>query len=179
MSKNIEVEARSFVDDQQFENIRQMLDADYTFVKELQETTIYFTGEKDLRMRKNETEACVILKEGKIHDDFRKEFEIGIKLEDFDDMAALFESLGYLIEIEWRRNRREYAGADIKILLDDTAGYGKILELERMVEPGEEEAAHRSLVAEMDKFGIADPTSKGEFNAKFEYYRQNWQQLIR
>lgn len=179
MSKNIEVEVRSFIDDQQFENIKKMLDADYVFVTELKEVTVYFSGEKDLRMRKNETEAYVILKEGKIHDDFRKEFEIGIQREDFDSMVALLESLGYAIEIEWHRSRREYAGDGIKILLDDTQGYGKILELERMVEPGQEAAAHHLLVGELGKFGIGTMTSKEEFNAKYEYYKKNWQQLIR
>jgi len=179
MSKNIEVEVRSFVDEGQFENIKNILDRDYEFVKELKETTVYFSGEKDLRMRKNETEAFVILKEGKIHDDFRKEFEVRIDKDDFGNMAELFQGLGYEIEIEWQRNRLEYKNADMKVLLDDTKGYGKILELEKMVEEGNEDKAHSLLAEEISKFGIAKITSKEEFNEKFEYYKQNWKTLIR
>ncbi|MFA7170862.1 MAG: class IV adenylate cyclase [Candidatus Paceibacterota bacterium] len=179
MSKNIEVEVRSFVDEGQFENIKNILDRDYEFVKELKETTVYFSGEKDLRMRKNETEAFVILKEGKIHDDFRKEFEVRIDKDDFGNMAELFQGLGYEIEIEWQRNRLEYKNADMKVLLDDTKGYGKILELEKMVEEGNEDKAHSLLAEEISKFGIAKITSKEEFNEKFEYYKQNWKILIR
>lgn len=177
--KNIEVEARSFISDEQYGNIKNILDRDFEFIKELWETTIYFSGEKDLRMRKNGTEAFIILKEGKIHDDFRKEFEVKIDKDDFDDMIGVFRSLGHEIEIEWQRNRLEYKKADAKILLDDTKGYGKILEIERMAESGEEEKVYDALMKEMEKFGIAEITSKEEFNKRFEYYKQNWQQLIR
>ena len=179
MSKNIEVEVRSFIDDEQFKDIKGILDRDFEFIKELKEITVYFTGEKDLRMRKNETEASVILKEGKIHDDFRKEFEVKIGVDDFDDMAELFQSLGYTIEIEWQRNRLEYHGNDMKILLDDTKGYGKILEIEKMAEEGNETETHSVITEEMNKFGIEKITSKEEFNERFEYYKQNWQDLIR
>lgn len=179
MSKNIEVEARSFINDEQYEKIKDILNRDFEFVKELKETTVYFSGEKDLRMRRNKTEAFVILKEGKIHDDFRKEFEIKIAKEDFDNMVELFRQLGYEIEIEWQRNRLEYRNADMKILLDDTKGYGKILELEKMVEEGGEREAYDELAAKMESFGIEKITSKDEFNAKFEYYKNNWKNLIR
>jgi len=177
--KNIEVEARSFITDEQFENAKKILDRDCEFMEKLNETTIYFSGEKDLRMRKNETGAFVILKEGKIHDDFRKESEIKIDRNDFDDMAELFQSLGFAIEIEWRRNRLEYKKAAMKILLDDTKGYGKILEIEKMAEAGNENEVHGALTEEMKIFGVTNITSKKEFNERFEYYKQNWQNLIR
>ena len=179
MNKNIEVEVRSFVDDKQFGNIRNILDKDYEFVKDLKEITVYFSGEKDLRMRKNETEAFVILKEGEIHDDFRKEFEVKIDKNDFDNMVELFRSLGYTIEIEWQRNRLEYRREGIKVLLDDTRGYGKILEIEKMVGEGEGSEAHKEIVGEMKRLGVEKITSKEEFNESFEYYKRNWKTLIR
>lgn len=177
--KNIEVEVRSFVDDGQYEDIKNMLDTDFRFVKSLDEMTVYFSGDKDLRMRENGTEAFVILKEGKIHDDFRKEFEVRIERGGFDNMIELFQSLGYEIEIEWRRHRLEYEKSGMKALLDDTAGYGKILELEKLVEEGDESNAHEELLNEMQHFGIDKPTSKEDFNEKFEYYKKNWRTLIR
>lgn len=177
--KNIEVEVRSFVDDIQFSNIKNILDREFEFTKDLKEVTVYFSGEKDLRMRKNEDGAYVILKEGKIHDDFREELEIKIDREDFDDMIKLFRSLGFEIEIEWRRSRLEYRGAGMKLLLDDTEGYGKILELEQMVEEGKENESHEMLLGEMKKLGVDRVTSKQEFNEKFEYYKKNWKDLIR
>lgn len=177
--QNIEVEARSFVTDEQYDAIKRTLDRDFAFVKELKEVTVYFSGEKDLRMRRSETGASVILKEGKLHDDYRKEFEIGIEREDFDDMVELFRSLGYEIEIEWHRCRLEYELGGVKVLLDDTRGYGKILELEKLAEEGREREAHQELETEMEKFGLGALTNKEEFNRRFEYYKQNWQTLIR
>lgn len=177
--KNIEVEVRSFVDDVQFSNIKNILDRDFEFTKELREVTVYFSGEKDLRMRKNEDGAYVILKEGKIHDDFREELEIKIDKKDFNDMIKLFRSLGFEIEIEWRRSRLEYRNAEMKLLLDDTEGYGKILELEQMVEEGKEKESYEMLLGEIKKLGVKQITSKQEFNEKFEYYKKNWKDLIR
>lgn len=170
---------RSLVDDGTYESIKNMLDRNFRFVRGLDEITIYFSGDKDLRMRQNDTEAFVILKEGKIHDDFRKEFEVKIGKEDFDSMAELFQSLGYEIEIEWHRHRLEYEKSDTKALLDDTAGYGKILELEKMVEEGGENKAYEEILNEMKHFGIDKSTSKEEFDEKFEYYKRNWKTLIK
>ena len=167
------------MDDVQFSNIKNILDRDFEFTKELREVTVYFSGEKDLRMRKNEDGAYVILKEGKIHDDFREELEIKIDKKDFNDMIKLFRSLGFEIEIEWRRSRLEYRNAEMKLLLDDTEGYGKILELEQMVEEGKEKESYEMLLGEIKKLGVKQITSKQEFNEKFAYYKKNWKDLIR
>jgi len=179
MSKNIEVETRSFIDDGPYAAIKERLDSDAGLIRDLDEVTVYFSGEKDLRMRKNANEAFVILKEGKLHDDFRDEFEVRIDRKDFDDMAELFRALGYEIEIEWHRKRLEYEAGGTKVLLDDTKGYGKILELERMAEEGQAEDTYQELLREMERFGIRQVTSKEEFNQRFEYYKHNWQKLIR
>jgi predicted adenylyl cyclase CyaB len=179
MSKNIEVEARTFIGDGQYESIKKILDDGFKLEKILQEVTVYFSGEKDLRLRKNETEAYLILKEGKIHDNFRKEFEIRLAREDFDNMKELLESLGYVVEIEWHRKRLAYKGDGMEILLDDTEGYGKILELEKLAEEGKEKETHDELLREMERFGIAEITPREEFDKRYGYYKQHWRNLIR
>lgn len=179
MSKNIEVEARTFLSDEQYDGIKKILEKDFELEKDIKEITVYFRGEKDLRLRQNETEAYLILKEGKIHDDFRKEFEIRLAREDFDSMKELLESLGYEVEIEWYRNRLAYRGDGMEILLDDTRGYGKILELEKMAQEGKEKETHDELVRGMERFGIRELTSREEFDRRYENYKQNWKRLIR
>lgn len=178
MKKNIEVEVRSFISDGQFEKIKSILDIDFEFIGKLSEVTVYFSGEKDLRIRKSEDGAFLILKEGKIHDDSRKEFEIRFNIEDFDLMIELLKALGYEVEIQWFRERLEYKKNDIKVLLDDTKGYGKILELEEMVELGQEEDARARLLDLINNLGVSDITTKEDFNNKFEYYKENWKNLI-
>lgn len=179
MGENIEVETRTFVSDEQYAAIMNILRRDFDIEKELNEVTVYFSGERDLRLRKDEDQAYLILKEGKIHDDFRKEFEIKLTREDFDNMKGFLESLGYEAEIEWRRRRFVYKKGEMKILLDDTEGYGKILELEEMAEEGGEKETHRRLLEEMKRLGVDEMTSREEFDRKFEYYKKNWKNLIR
>lgn len=179
MSKNIEVEARTFLSEGQYDSVRKILEEGFEFERELKEITVYFSGKKDLRLRQNGSEAYLILKEGKIHDDFRKEFEIRIDRNDFDSMKELLQSLGYEVEIEWHRSRLAYKGNGLEILLDDTEGYGKILELEKMAPEGRESEIHDELVEEMKRFGILAMTPREEFDRRYEYYKQNWKRLIR
>ena len=175
-SKNIEVEVRSFIDDKQYSEILSKLRKGARFIKEIDEETVYFSGDKDLRLRRSEKEAFLILKEGEIHDDHRKEFEVKFDVFNFDNMENLLKSLGYKIEIKWFRKRLEFQQDDIKILLDDTKGYGKIIELEKMVQAGEKKI-HKRLKDKLKCFNI-EITSKKEFNKAFEYYKKNWKNLI-
>ena len=175
-SKNIEVEARSFIDDRQYSEILSKLRKGARFIKEIDEETVYFSGKKDLRLRRNKKEAFLILKEGKIHDDHRKEFEVKMNISDFENMENLLKSLGYEIEIKWFRKRLEFQQGDIKILLDDTKGYGKIIELERIVLAGEEKEIHKELKDKLKCFNIKI-TSKEGFNKAFENYKKNWKNL--
>ena len=175
---NIEVEVRSFVTDDQYRNLLSKLKVNTEFIKEINEETIYFSGDKDLRLRKNKNEAQLILKKGKIHDHHREEFEIKINIGDFEKMKKLLESLGYEIEIKWLRKRLEFKQNDVKILLDDTKGYGKIIEIEKMVRSGEEDKIYIDLENKLNKFGI-EITPKDDFDKKFEYYKKNWKSLIK
>ena len=176
-SKNIEVEVRSFIDDEQYSEILSKLRKNARFIKEIDEETVYLSGNKDLRLRRNKKEAFLILKEGEIHDDHRKEFEVKFDVFNFDNMENLLKSLGYEIEIRWRRHRLEFKQGDLKILLDDTKGYGKIIEIEKMVQAGEEKETHKELKDKLKCFNI-EITSKKEFNKAFEYYKKNWKNLI-
>ena len=176
-SKNIEVEVRSFIDDKQYSEILSKLRKGARFIKEIDEETVYFSGDKDLRLRRNKKEAFLILKEGEIHDDHRKEFEVKFDVSYFENMENLLKSLGYEIEIKWFRKRLEFQQDDVKILLDDTKGYGKIIELEKMVQAGEEKKIHKRLKDKLKCFNI-EITSKKEFNKAFEYYKKNWKNLI-
>jgi adenylate cyclase class IV len=81
------------------------------------------------------------------------------------------------VEIRWFRKRIEYKQNDLKILLDDTKGYGKIVEIEKMVSPGEEKSAYQELENKLKSFNIKI-TPKEEFNKAFEYYKENWKSLI-
>ncbi|MCK5413205.1 MAG: CYTH domain-containing protein [Candidatus Pacebacteria bacterium] len=175
---NIEVEVRSFVTDDQYKNLLSRLNVNAELIKETNEETIYFSGDKDLRLRKDENSACIILKKGELHDNHREEFEIRINIEDFENTQKLFESLGYEIEIKWLRKRLEFKQDDVKILLDNTKGYGKIIEIEKMVSLGEEDETYTKLTKRLSKL-VDKISTKKEFDYAFEYYKKNWKTLIK
>ncbi|MCK5490592.1 MAG: class IV adenylate cyclase [Candidatus Pacebacteria bacterium] len=175
---NIEVEVRSFITDDQYKILLSILRFNGEFIRELNEETIYFSGDKDLRLRRNKKDAYIIYKKGNLHDKFREEIEIKFETVDFEKMQNLFETLGYELEIKWLRKRLEFQQDDMKILLDDTMGYGKIIEIEKMVSAGEEDVTYAKLEKKLMKMGVKIST-KEEFNYAFEYYKNNWRSLIK
>jgi len=177
-NQDIEVEIRSFVSDKQYNAILSKLEKTAKYVSETEEETVYFSSDKDLRLRRNRKEASIILKEGKIHDNFRKEYEVKFNVVDFEKMEDLLKSLGYEIKIKWFRRRLKYEQDDVKIFLDETRGYGKIIEIEKMVNLGEEKIVYKNLENRLKDFDIKI-TSKDEFNSAFEYYKNNWESLIK
>jgi len=169
--KNIEVEIRSFVTDEEYVRLKKYFDLEGEFVKEDEQTTLYFDCKEDLRLQKNNSGGKIWYKSGKIHDDQREEIEIKIDADDFDNSRKIFENLGYKVEIIWLRHRLQYQLDDIKITLDDTKGYGKILELEMISSEENNDDILNKLKNKMTELNI-EITPKEEFNIRFEEYKE-------
>jgi len=177
--KNIEIEVRSFITKKEYEKLQRILKKEAKFIDSIEEETVYFEAKnKDLRLRKNEKEAFLILKEGKIHDDSREEIEVRIKRDDFSKIEKIFKRLGYRDKIRWFRKRMVFESGGIKILLDDTKGYGLILELEKIGTAKEKEKIHKYLEQKIKSLGIKI-TSRKVFEKKFKYYKNNWRKILK
>jgi len=177
--KNIEIEARSFVTKKQCKNLIKKLKKEARFVDSINEETVYFSGPgKDLRLRRDDENAFIILKEGRIHDSSREEIEIKFDRVEFKNIEELFKRLGYVDAVRWFRKRIIYKWGEIKILLDDTKGYGLIIELEKLGKTGKRRKIYKDLRNKLESFGIK-VTSKEEFDRKFEYYKKNWRKIIK
>ncbi|MDO8556119.1 MAG: CYTH domain-containing protein [Nanoarchaeota archaeon] len=174
---NIEVEARSFVSKEKFE---QLLDF---FTKHAQSVGVddqeswYFDGFQDLRIQRNGQYAKVWLKKGKMHDAHREEVEIRSAPESFDQLAQLFAALGYTVAIKWFRKRQEFLWDGIKVCLDDTKGYGYIIELECMANDSDKNAVYHVLMQKLMNLDVSI-TSREEFEQRFEEYKLNWRSLV-
>jgi len=175
--KQFEVEARTFITDSQYKNLVQRLKKIAKFKKEINEETIYYGSEK-LRARKDNKASYLILKSGKIHQDFRREIEIKFQKEDFEKMKELLERIGFPLRAVWLRKRKIYQWDGVKVLLDNTKGYGKIIELEKMAKENEKEKIFFELKNKLKKLGIEKITPKEVFDKKFKNYLKNWQKLI-
>jgi len=113
-----------------------------------------------------------------MHEDARREIEILCHGDgDFEKLESLFLALGYRVSIKWFRSRHVFKLDGITITLDDTKGYGKIIEFEKIcLEHGRDEAL-TELKLRMGEFGIA-PTPKEDFDRRYADYKTRWRALL-
>ena len=175
----IEVEVRSFIDEEEFNKLLEFFRKNAKFLKDDFQVTVYFSGDKDLRVQKNRFFSKLWLKKGKIHDDVREEIEVEFKREEFGKLLEILNELGLKVEIVWLRKRKEFQWDGIKVYLDDTEGYGKIIEIETHVEKeNETEEKRDELISKLRSLGIKI-SERNEFEEKFEWYKRNWKRLLR
>lgn len=175
--KNIEVEVRSFITQEQYNKLLDFFREKAELVKEDVQETHYFDCEQDLRIQKNNSGAKLWLKKGKIHEDAREEIEIKVTSEDFNKLGEIFGNIGLGVEIKWFRDRKQFNFNGIKACLDYTKGYGYILELEKMASENEKEKIIEELKLKFKELGI-EITPKEKFDEQYENYKKNWRNLI-
>ena len=173
----IEIEVRSFLSEQEYKKLLSFFDEQATLVREDEQETHYFDCKEDLRVQKNKQGAKIWLKKGKLHDDEREEIEIPIESKDFAALGELFRALGMEVEIKWFRKRKVYTWRGVKVCLDNTAGYGFILELEKLVAT-QDTTVREELIALLTELGLKQ-SPKSEFTQRYEDYKRNWRKRIK
>ena len=173
----IEVELRSFITRSKYVELLDFFMKNSESLGEDEQITYYFDGPSDLRIQKNSTHSKVWLKKGKLHDEAREEIEVKCEKKDFHSLESLFLSLGYSISIKWFRKRHSFKWEGITVTVDDTKGYGFIIELEKLCDEKGKDAALTSLKAAFLKLGI-QITPKEEFDKAFQRYKLNWKALV-
>ena len=173
---DIEVEVRSFISEDQYNNLLTFMQKNAKLIKKDNQITYYFSGDDDLRIQKNDFFSKIWLKKGKIHDPHRKEIELKFDKEKFDQLEKLFLSLGYIIDIKWFRKRHLFNWNDIDVAIDFTKGYGYIIELEKMSDKEDQEQIYEFLKQKLKELNI-ELTPKQEFDKKYNYYKENWREL--
>lgn len=175
--ENIEVEIRSFIDKQKYEELLAFFSKNAKLVKEDSQETHYFNSKEDVRIQKNNNYSKIYFKKGKIHDECREEHQIKVERDDFEKLEKLFEALGNSVKIKWFRTRHEFEWNGIKVDVDYTKGYGYILELEKITSEDKKEEALTELKEKLSELGI-EHTPREIFEEKFKLYEENWQNLI-
>jgi len=174
----IEVEVRAFISDGQYSRLLNFFEKNAKLIADDKQETHYLSGGKDLRIQRNKRHAKIWMKKGKIHDDHREEIEIFTEKEDFPELEKLFLELGHVPEIKWFRKRKEYEWDDVTACLDNTKGYGKIIELEKKAKDLEKDAVLEYLKGKMKELDI-DLTPREEFDSKYAHYKTNWKKLTK
>ncbi len=178
MSKNIEVEVRSFINKKQYQDLLKFFRKNGKFLRKENQTTYYFSGKQDLRIQKTDKLAKLWLKGGKIHENYREDIFIECRKEDFEKLEKLLSKLGFKIKIKWFRKRNDFLWKGIKISVDFTKGYGYIIELEKFASEKDKKKIYQILIKKLKYLDIK-LTSKAEFNKRFNYYKNNWRKLIK
>jgi len=173
---NIEVEIRSLIPKKQFDELLVFFKKNAKLIKEDYQETFYFDCDEDIRIQKNDFFSKICIKTGKIHADYKKEIEIKFDKKEFDNLEKMFLALGYNVGIKWFRKRFEFRWEDITVCLDNTRGYGYIIELEKMC-PEEMKEKEFELLKEKSRFLNIAITPKEEFDKKFQHYKENWRTL--
>jgi len=176
---DIECEIRAFVTDGQYGELLDKLRSIAVYAGQDDQTTYYFegNGDPDLRIQRNARGAKIWYKGGKMHDDARREIEILCHGDgDFGKLENLFLALGYRVSIKWFRARHIFKIGDVTVTLDDTKGYGKIIEFEKICREHEREAALAELELKMGELGVV-PTPKEDFDRRYAEYKKDWRSL--
>jgi len=176
--ENIEVEIKSFITKEEYDELVKFFRKNAEFINEDNQTTYYFDCEQDLRIQKNDFFSKICLKKGELHDQYREEIEVKFDKEDFEYLERLFLNLGYNIQIKWFRKRHSFKWADIDVMLDYTNGYGHIIELESKSSEENKGIILKKLKERLDSLNIK-LTPREEFEKKFEHYKNNWKELIK
>ncbi len=174
---NIEVEVRSFVDEDSYHQLVDFFRQEAKFIKEDNQITHYFSGEHDLRIQKNDFFSKIWMKKWQIHDDQREEIEIQFDTQDFEKLHQLFVALWYDVEITRWRKRLQFDRNGIDVSLDYTKWYGYIIELEILCTQADQEKNLELLRQKFDELKIAI-TPKEEFTKKYEWYKAHRKELI-
>ena len=174
---NIEVEIRSFISKEQYEQLLAYFKKEGESLGEDYQETYYFDTEEDLRIQKNNSFSKIWMKKGKLHDDHREEIEIRFDKNDFEKLERLFLNMGIGVQIKWFRTRNTFRWQGISVMVDYTKGYGYIIELEKMTTQEDKDKTLELLKEKLKTLNIP-LTPKEEFQKKYEYYKTNWRDLV-
>lgn len=175
-SKTIDCEVRTLLTAEQFQSMKDFFAANAELKNEDTQETRYFAGEHDLRIQKTQHRAKIWLKEAGAFSD-RNEIAINVSPTKFDAFAELFSTLGYETAIIWVRHRKTYLWEGINVSIDDTKGFGQVLELKKSCDEEWRLETMEVLRTRLTKLGLK-PTPKPQLAERFGVYRANWKELL-
>ena len=161
-----EVELRSFITKEKYDELLAFFHKQAQFLTEDEQTTYYFDAPVDLRLQQNKAHCKLIIKKGAIHDEVKEEFEVPFAHDDFKRVHELLLALGYKVSVQWLRKRLAFRWEDVLVTLDDTKGYGLILELEKPI------GVCKHLSISLGTLSLSLSTFKTHLLTSFLYHKQ-------
>ncbi len=105
----------------------------------------------------------------------RLEFEKKINFS-IDEIDNLILKSGYSYQAKWSRKRSEYVYKDMNVCIDKNAGYGYLIEFEKIINDKKNIANTKSKIrSSMKELGIEE-LPQDRLERMFDYYNKNWHQ---
>jgi len=179
----VEVEVRCFLNKTQYSQLKRFFNKHGKKLGSWSETTVYYQAKQgDLRLRRTGNSSFFIYKQGHIHQAQREEIELPFAKKDFGKMENILIRMGHPVKMRWLRHRIVYSWQGSKVFLDNTVGNGLMIELEKICPNSAKGKVYKQIKKQLEKLLIQfkiKPTSKSELNKRFDYYKRNWQKLLK
>lgn len=172
----IEVELRSFVDEATYARLEKHFRQTGKLTENTRQITHYLEHPVDTRIQLSQNGGRVWQKLGKMHESQRQEFEIKMSRTDAQSALEIFKNLGLGIKVSWFRHRLAFEMNGLSVTLDNTVGYGRILEVEILCEESAAAQSEAKLREFITSLGLA-PAQKTDFDAAFAAYVKDWHTL--
>lgn len=103
----------------------------------------------------------------------RVEFEEKVNLP-LETLDSLIREAGFDYQAKWSREREEYSYGDINICLDKNAGYGWLVEFEKIIEAEEDILRAKEQLRALMKQLFVEELSQDRLQRMFDYYNKHW-----
>jgi adenylate cyclase class IV len=104
----------------------------------------------------------------------RLEFNIPLPGKSLEEVDQMLLDKGYAYQAKWSRARQEYACFGVHICVDKNAGYGYLVEIEKMVEdPSLVDAAKAEVRKMMAELALKE-LDPARLERMFAYYNAHW-----
>lgn len=163
-------------------DIEQMYEEVKDLFSEEQQTKLRYAIENgegfSVRTRQKDDEVLLVVKaslDGGTSENTVKriEFEEEVKMT-LEELDALVLKAGFSYQAKWSREREEYDYCDTTICFDKNAGYGYLVEFEKVItDESKVDETRDEIDALMASLGVEE-LSQERLARMFEHYNQNW-----
>ena len=134
-----------------------------------------------VRTRKLNEEYIIVIKKtvdttNSVHGTARSELEYRLNVNSIDELDNLLLESDFKYQAKWSRDREEYKFQDYNVSIDRNAGYGYIVEFEKIVNSiSEVENTKNNIRQMLNKLGLTELPQE-RLDRMFEYYNNHWEE---
>jgi len=174
--RTIENEVRGLISPDKYQDLIHFFSREGELTKVDEQLTCYFKGEQELRIQQNDSHAFAQVKIGGINNEQKQKITVRYTREQFPELQALFRGLGYEVDSVWKRKRHEFQWGGVKVTVNDTFGYGCLIDMEVMSQEQNPDIV-KDLKIKFRSLGI-EPTTQEVMDNKFEWYQRHWKVFL-